>query len=162
MARTRIGQRVIAASIIVVLMTASVPRFLAQRTPYAKDGGSDLSQIASAVEKHAATGDAIVFDESVKPRLKPRLALDLYPDDFAGIDDIAIIAPAAAGSSLWDSVSPLDTLGAQVTAHRVVWLVEDKNSSSTDLDVLARFGYQVVGTFTLHRTVLNELIKESS
>ena len=162
LARTRIGQRVIAASIIVVLMTACVQRFLAQRTPYAKDGGSDLSQIASAVEKHAATGDAIVFDESVKPRLKPRLALDLYPDNFTGIDDIAIIAPAAAGAGLWDSVSPLDTLGAQVTAHRVVWLVEDKDSSSTDLDVLAGFGYRVVDTFPLHRTVLNELVKESS
>lgn len=161
-ARTRTGRRVIAVSLVLVLMVACVPRFLAQRTPYAKDGGSDLSQIAAAVQEHAAPGDAIVFDESVKPRLKPRLALDLYPADFTGIDDIALVALAADGSNLWDDVSPLNTLDAQVASHRVVWAVEAKHGSSTDLDVLAGLGYQVIDTITLHRTVLYELAKESS
>ena len=157
----RIG-RVVAVSIVIGLMLACVPRFAAQRTPYDKDGGSDLSQIAATVQEHAATGDGIVFDESVKPRLKPRLALDLYPGDFTGIDDVALIAPAAAGSSLWDHLSALDTLGEKVTSHRVVWAVEAKHSSSTDLDVLTALGYQVVDTITLHRTVLYELVKGSS
>jgi len=161
-AKTPTSRSVIAVSIILVLMAACVPRFLAQRTPYAKDGGSDLSQIAAAMHEHAAAGDAVVFDESVKPRLKPRLALDLFPDDFTGIDDIALVAHAADGSNLWDDVSPLDTLGAEVTSHRVVWAVEATHSTSTDLDVLAAFGYQVVNTVTLHRTVLYELAKEPS
>ena len=162
LARSRRIGRVIAISIVVGLIVACVPRFVAQRQPYAKDGGSDLSQIATSVGGHAARGDAIVFDESVKPRLKPRLALDLYPDEFAGLDDIALLAPAANGSGLWDRANALDTLGAQVTSHPVVWAVEAKHSSSTDLDVLAAFGYQVVDTITLHRTVLYELVKESS
>lgn len=157
----RIG-RVIAMSMAIGLIVACVPRFVAQRQPYAKDGGSDLSQIANAVGEHAARGDAIVFDESVKPRLKPRLALDLYPDEFAGLDDIALLAPAANDAGLWDRVSALGTLGTQVISHRVVWAVEAKQSSSTDLDVLAAFGYQVIDTITLHRTVLYELVKESS
>lgn len=161
-ARTRRGNRVIAVSLVLALIVACVPSFLAQRTPYSKDGGSDLRQIANAVREHAAAGDAIVFDESVKPRRKPRLALDLYPDAFTDIDDIALIAPAADGPSLWDRVSPLDTIGATIASHPVVWAVEAKHSSSTDLAILAGLGYEVIDTITLHRTVLYELVKESS
>ncbi|HEX7834195.1 MAG TPA: glycosyltransferase family 39 protein [Pseudolysinimonas sp.] len=151
---------VIRGALVLALVLACVPSFVAQRTPYAKDGGSDLRQIAQAVSAHASAGDAIVFDQSVKPRLRPRLAMDLYPADFAAVDDIALLAPAAERAGLWDRVAPLDTIGGALVGHRVVWAVESKHSRSSDLDVLRRLGYRVIDTFHLHRTVLYELTKE--
>ena len=150
-------RRALVAALVAGVVAASVPSFLAQRTPYAKDGGSDLRQLAVAVQTHAAAGDAIVFGESVVPRLKPRLALDLYPSSFSGIDDVALVTPYAERAGLWDAVAPLESLRSRLAGHEVVWAAEPKHGEADDLRLLRDQGYQVVDTVSIHRTVLYQL-----
>ncbi|GAA1990041.1 glycosyltransferase family 39 protein [Microbacterium pumilum] len=161
-AKSQASRRLITGALVITLLIAAIPTFTAQRTPFAKDGGSDLRQIATTVRQHASAGDAVIFDESVKPRLKPRLALDLYPGAFTGLDDIALRTRAADHAALWDSVRPLDAITAAVVAHHTVWAVESGHGSRRDLDVLEALGYHITETYRLHRTTLFELEKEPS
>ena len=162
LARPRGLRPAVAVMLTAALLAAAAPTFAAQRRPFARDGGSDLRQIATAVQLHAEPGEAVIFDESTKPRQKRRLALDLYPEAFAGLDDIALVAPAAQGTGLWDRVAPLHQLTAQVLAHSIVWAVESEHSASGDVERLQALGYRVTQTIPLHRTVLYELTKEPS
>jgi mannosyltransferase len=153
--------RVAGVMLVAVLLLSCVPGFIAQRGAYAKDGGSDLREIATAVSDRATPGDAIVFDESVKPRRKPRLALDLYPADFAGLDDIGLSTPFTVRVGLWDKVTPLDQLRPDLADHPVVWFVESRTGDGRDLTTLESFGYRVAQTTRLHRTTLYELTETS-
>lgn len=152
----------VAVSLIAALAAVSAPTFAAQRTPYAKDGGSDLRQVADAVRQHGLPGEAIVFDESTKPRLERRLAIDLYPTAFAGLDDVALRTRAADTTGLWDRVAPLDALSADLLPHPVVWAVEAAHTGSRDIATLTALGYRVTETIRLHRTDLYRLTKDRS
>ncbi|MEO8094600.1 MAG: glycosyltransferase family 39 protein [Pseudolysinimonas sp.] len=143
--------------LIGAVLAACVPSYLGQRTPYSKDGGSDLRLIATTIDAHAKAGDAVVFDSSVVPRRKPRLALDLYPNDFAGLTDVALLTSYVDRQSLWDRVSTVDSAVEPLLGHLTVWAVESNHSASTDLEALERIGYTVVDTLPLHRTTIYEL-----
>lgn len=157
-ASTPRGRRAIAAAGLGAVVLVAAPAYLAQRTPYAKDGGSDFRQTADVIRANAAPGDAIVFDETIKPSRKPRLALDLYPDAFRGLDDVALRTPFAQLTWLWDSVAPLSAVSDAVRAHRVVWVVE--TTGRTELDQVLALGYRVEKVIPVHRTVVYEVTKE--
>src|SRR5690606_2593895 len=106
------------------LIAAAAPGYLAQRGPFAKDGGSDLRQTAQDIAANVVPGDAVIFDQQTKPSRSPRLALDLYPTYFAGLDDIGLVTPLAGRTSLWDEVVPPSALGEQLSTHPTVWVVQ--------------------------------------
>ena len=97
------------------LAAVAVPGYLDQRGPFGK-GGADFRQAADVIAAIRVRGDAIVFDDSVRPSRKPRLALNLYPDRFDGLDDVALQRPLAATTRLWDSVAPIGR-SARCAAH---------------------------------------------
>jgi mannosyltransferase len=146
---------------LAVILGAAAPGYLAQRGPYAKDHGADFRQAAAVVAANASPGDAIVFDQSTKPSRRPRLSLDLYPRQFAGLDDVALRRPLASRTVLWDAVAPLPAVADRVEAHARVWAVES-GSDSTDVAVLRSLGYTVEQAIPVHRTVVYELVKEGS
>ncbi|RZU66723.1 mannosyltransferase [Microterricola gilva] len=151
-------------SLIAVVITASLvaaitPGYLAQRSPFAKDGGSDLRQTAQLVASHATRGDAVVFDQQTKPSRSPRLAIDLYPKLFAGLDDIGLVAPFAQRDALWDQVIPVAELGDRLAFHPTVWVVE-LGAGHPDVNALQGRGYALQATFPVHRMVVYKLSKE--
>ena len=71
----------------------AVPVYLDQRTPYWKNGGTDWQTVAEVVSELARPGDGIVFDESVRPSRRPRLAMHTYPHGFDGLVDLGLVRP---------------------------------------------------------------------
>ncbi|CAN5275712.1 glycosyltransferase family 39 protein [soil metagenome] len=163
-ARDAGARRLVGFSLLIAVAGAAAPSFIAQRGLYAKDGGSDLRQIAAAVRSHAepGSGAAIVFDQTTKPSRRPRLALDLYPNSFTAVADVALLASSVDRTRLWDQVAPLTSIEGRVTNYQTIWAVEARGSTSTDLDVLRSLGYVVSETIHVHRTTLYELEKEPS
>ncbi len=145
---------------VVALVATATPGYLAQRTAFAKDGGSDLRQTAEAIAAHASPGDAVIFDQLTKPSQSPRLAIDLYPQLFVGVDDIGLVTPLAQRSELWDEVAPVSQLTDELLAHRVVWVVQ-LGQDTQDVSALTQRGYTVQQTLPIHRMVVYKLSKEA-
>ncbi|CAN5354057.1 glycosyltransferase family 39 protein [soil metagenome] len=148
----------IAAILIAAVVTLTARTYLAQRTPWAKDGGSDWRQVAEYVQANAAHGDTVVFDQTTKPSRDPRLALRLYPDSFAELRDIALVTPFNETPGLWDRVAPL----TDTPAGPDVWAVElaHGNELPADVALLEARGYLLDSSTLIHRTTVYHLIKE--
>ncbi|HXH33501.1 MAG TPA: glycosyltransferase family 39 protein [Plantibacter sp.] len=143
---------------VIIIAVVAAPSIIEQRGPFGKDGGSDLRQTAEVIEAHASPGDAIVFDQSVKPSRRSRLALDLYPGAFAGLDDVALATSYRDRPALWDRVAPLSELHQQLASHTVVWVIEG-STATPDVTALRALGYEVERSIPVHRSVVFELIK---
>ena len=150
---------------VALLFGLAAPVYLAQRGPYAKNGGSDWRQASAVLGEHARTGDAIVFDTATKPSQRPRLAMHLYPNDYVGLDDVALATPYSDIPSLWDAVAPLDRAAGRLGGIDTVWAMEMKpKGASVPADVLElrRLGFQVQREYPVHRTVIYELSRSGS
>jgi len=160
--RNGAARRLTVALLVAVLLALCLPGYLAQRGQFAKDGGSDLRQVAAFIGANANPGDAVVFDQSTKPSRDPRLALRLYPADFAAVRDVALVTPFAETSGLWDEVASIDDTWPALTGSRDVWAVDlgRNSSSSPDVTYLLSRGYELVSSTTVHRTTIHHLIKE--
>jgi mannosyltransferase len=150
------------AGLVGVVVALCVPVYFAQRTPWAKDGGSDWRQVAEYVQSNATPGDALVFDQSTKPSRDPRLALHLYPSSFTGLRDIALVTPFDETNGLWDNVAPLADTTAALATSTGAWAVELAHGSTIPADVafLEAHGYGLESTTLIHRTTIYHLIKE--
>lgn len=148
----------LAAILVAAVVLLAAPSYLAQRTPWAKDGGSDWRLVAEYVQANADPGDAVVFDQTTKPSRDPRLALRLYPNSFSGMRDIALVTPFDETSGLWDRVAPL----SDTPAGPDVWAVElaRGNELPDDVALLEAQGYRVDSSTLIHRTTVYHLIKE--
>ncbi|WP_457100331.1 glycosyltransferase family 39 protein [Microbacterium sp. P5_E9] len=154
-------QTLVGGLLVVLLIALCLPVYVGQRTPWAKDGGSDLRGAAAFVHDHAALSDVVLFDQSTKPSRDPRLALNLYPSDFAGLDDVALKTPYVERRGLWDAVYPNRDIGARLGSTDV-WAIELPATSAVPDDVafLIARGYQVESVDSIHRTVVYHLIDD--
>jgi len=150
---------------VALLFGLAAPVYLAQRGPYAKNGGSDWRQASAVLGEHARSSDAIVFDTATKPSQRPRLAMHLYPNDYVGLDDVALATPYSDIPSLWDAVTPLDRAADRLGGIDTVWAMEMKpKGTSVPADVLElrQLGFQVQREYPVHRTVIYELSRSGS
>ncbi len=155
------GAVTLVATALVVVLAA--PTDIAQRGAYAKDDGSDLRQTSAVVAAHARPGDAIVFDQSIRNSRKPRLALHLYPGDYAGLDDVGLETPYDRLPGLWDRVLPVDRIGSRLATATTVWAVESRAAADPlDLRSLRAQGFRVVHSYPVHRTTVYELTRETA
>src|SRR5690606_22343876 len=74
-----------------VIAALAVPAYVEQRTLYWKNGGTDWPVVAEVVADLTEPGDGIVFDESVRPSRRPRLAMYTYPHGFEGLVDLGLV-----------------------------------------------------------------------
>ncbi|PZQ91574.1 MAG: hypothetical protein DI534_00925 [Leifsonia xyli] len=160
--RRRLGEPLALGIALATIVAVAAPDYLAQRGEFAKDGGSDWRAVASYLESHAASGDAVVFDQTTKPSRDPRLVADLYPASVARLRDVALVSPAGDGGELWDTVDSNETLGASIVESREVWAVELSVGTTPPSDVtfLERLGYVVADSALIHRTTVFHLVKE--
>ncbi|TFC09845.1 hypothetical protein E3O19_15940 [Cryobacterium algoritolerans] len=151
------------ASVLVLIVSLMLPIYQAQRGKYGKNSGSDWRQAADIVQAGARPGDAIVFDESVRPSRKPRLALHLYPSAFQDMRDVTLARAYDATGSLWDVTLPLASVGDRLTGTNTVWVLQYKGSkeftSGNDIRTLQQLGFTVTGSTTVNRTIIIELTR---
>jgi mannosyltransferase len=154
----------VAAIILAALAAAAVPGYLAQRGPYAKNGGSDWRQVADYIQTNASAGDAVIFDPTTKPSQRPELAYRLYPQQFAAVDAVAIQTPYFDRPHLWDVVAPLAEVRSELARSTTVWALELPVGTEVPEDIvdLTAHGYRVVSSQLVHRIVVYQLQKGNS
>ncbi|AUG28067.1 MULTISPECIES: glycosyltransferase family 39 protein [Microbacterium] len=143
---------------VIAVAACVVPVWVSQRTPYAKNG-SDWNEIAATITAEAVRGDAIVFDEGVRPSRRPRLAMSTNPTSFSAVRDPTLKTPYAEGVS-WHDVTY--TVADAISSGRFagvdrVWMVEYATASHVDtwgMADLAVAGYRQVRAIRGHRSVV--------
>lgn len=153
--------RVLAAGVVVVVLCA-LPAWIAQRQPNSKNN-SDFAETSAIIGAHASPGDAIAFDESVRPSRRPRLALHLYPSDFTAVRDVTLHVPFSRGTSWHDTAYDIGDAEAhgRLDGVRRLWLVEYARPGKTDhydQSELARLGFAATRAFDTHRSVIYEYV----
>ncbi|TFC71579.1 glycosyltransferase family 39 protein [Cryobacterium sp. TMT2-4] len=149
-----------ALGLITALM---LPTYLDQRGEFGKNYGSDLRQASEVVRAGAQPGDAVVFDESVRPSRKPRLALRLYPAAFEGLRDVTLAVPSDATNDLWDVAVPLEQVTDRLTGTNRVWVLlnqaSGENRRGDNIRILQQLGFTVAESTMLNRTQIIEMTR---
>lgn len=160
-AKRRRGPVPVAGLLLTALVLGvTVPQYLHERTPYAKDGGADFRFAAEAIGQHAQAGDTVLFGEGPRPSRTARLTYRLYPQDFAGLQDPQLVTPYDQRAGLWDRLASVSTIAPQLHEN-TVWLLESKGAStaSADLRALRSNGYVLSSTRLVHRITIYEYTK---
>ena len=149
-----------AVALIIVLV---LPTYLGQRSEFGKNYGSDLRQAAEVLRANARPGDAVVFDESVRPSRKPRLALHVYPAAFEGLRDVTLAVPFDVRNELWDVTLPLDQVTDRLADTDRVWVLQNRGSGENrrgdNIATLQNLGYTVTESTMLNRTIIIEMTR---
>lgn len=152
-------------AVVALLVVIALPTNIFQRSPFAKDVGSDLRQTAAVIGANAKQGDAVVFEEHGRPSRAPRLGLRLYPQQYAGLTDPTLITPYWQRAGLWDKVAPVSQVGGALATTDTVWDVELAGSESTaghsNVHDLERLGFTVIRQIPVHRSIVYELVREA-
>ena len=146
-----VSQAALRVAAVAAVVGLAAPAVVDQRTPYAKDGGTDWQSVAALVEEVSRPGDGIVFDEAVRPSRRPRLAMHVYPDGFRGLVDLTLVRPHEETDGLWDVTAPLAAVEHRLDGvDRVIVVMRSRRGADADLDVLRRLGFELS---TLHPIV---------
>lgn len=118
--------RVAVAAVVLVLVVAALPAYLAQRQPWGKPGGMDYSTAADDLAGRAAPGDCVTFQPTVSWQPTSLRSIEqVRPDAFAGLVDVGFGEPGTNRQSLWDVDAPIDVVAARARDCAVVWVVTD-------------------------------------
>lgn len=156
-----LGQRWLQAGAVLLLLALVAPIYLAQRTSFAKDG-SDWRQAAAVIAAAAHPGDAVIFDDSVRPSRLPRLALRLYPSAFSGLKDVTLGMPFQQTAGLWDTTVPLASVSNELADTNAVWILQNVGSTEfvgTAVRDLENLGFSHAMTTTVNRTTIIEMTR---
>jgi mannosyltransferase len=150
----------------IVLSAVAIPPYVAQRQPYAQNN-SDWAKISDVVGRHATVGDAIVFDDSVRPSRRPRLALHTYPAGFTAVADVLLRVPFTRNTSWSDTTYTIAQAAdrGRLTNVSRLWLVEYATSSRVDTwgqAQLRALGYTVTERYRNYRSEVLELKRARS
>lgn len=162
--RARTTLYAVLAASTALLVALSLPPYLGERSPYSKDGGSDLQQVSATIGAHARPGDGVLFDEGVRPSHRTRLALRLYPAGFHGLVDLRLASPYWDNPGIWDTVVPYRDIGARLAGltGRLFYVRYAGSNAITKVDTvatLARLGWRVEQVYPLHRDIVYELTR---
>ncbi|RKR75071.1 glycosyltransferase family 39 protein [Frondihabitans australicus] len=147
---------------LVAALGLSVPTWVQQRMPEAKDDSS-WAQVASLVKTERAAErkadgpgvvDSIVYGYLRRhPTGSARNIAYSYPSAFTGMVDVTLKTPAAQTGELWETRYPLSKTIDRVDGSKYVWLVtsnkQDLRPSVTK--ALATEGYHVINQWHLTR-----------
>ncbi len=156
-------RRLLLTAGVLAVVALAVPVYLSQRQPYSKNN-SDWANISAALASNASKGDAVVFDETVRPSRRPRLAMHTYPAGFAGLRDVTLKVPYQQNNTWYDvpyTVKQALALGRFDTVSRI-WLVEYSHSGKPDtygLSDLQAAGFHVVRRIDEHSSAIYELTR---
>ncbi|GAB3794514.1 hypothetical protein GCM10028798_01370 [Humibacter antri] len=148
---------------LVLVAALAAPAYLGQRTPSVTSSGSDWAGVASVIQRHSQPGDDVVFDETATAANRPRLAMHLYPQQFANVVDVTLAVPYENRDSLWDKTYSIPQVGTRIASgDGRVWLVEyrgktgsaDTGGMHERVSALRSLGFSLVHSYRLHRDVV--------
>lgn len=150
------------AAVLLVVVLCAAPVWNSQRGPNAKNN-SDFADIGATIAAHASPGDAIAFDESVRPSRRPRLAVHLYPADFAGLRDVTLDVAYDAGTSWHDTAYDVHDAAAlgRFDGIERIWFVEYAGATGahdTDALTLEKLGFVAATEYSTHRSEIYEYV----
>ncbi len=153
----------VAGIALLVVLALIAPVWAAQRTPYAKNF-SDWAVISAEMTVLGHPGDAVVFDDTVRPSRRTRLALNTYPAGFVGLRDITLKTPFAASSSWYDQTYTLPEARALGRLDGVsrVWVIEYALPGAVDdadIAALKLAGFHQASSVRLHRSEILEFVR---
>lgn len=145
---------------LLAIVAVAAPVWALQRGPYAKNQ-SDWAAISQQIATHARPGDAVAFDDSVRPSRKPRLALGTYPQGFRGLRDPTLKTPFNSSPTWYDKVFTLAQAQAsgRLDGISTLWLVEYATPGHTDhygISTLQAAGFRERAILRTHRSAILE------
>ncbi|MEP6844239.1 MAG: hypothetical protein ABJA11_11995 [Pseudolysinimonas sp.] len=145
---------------LLAIVALIAPVWAQQRTPYSKNN-SDWAVISAELGANARAGDAVAFDDSVRPSRRTRLALRTYPAGFAGLDDVTLKTPWYDTATWYDATYTLSQARAlgRLAGVQHIWLVEYALPGHVDSGGMAAAvaaGFAEVRTIRNHRSVIIE------
>ncbi len=148
---------------VLAVIAVTAPVWVLQRGPYAKNQ-SDWAAISAQLSIHGRPGDAVAFDDSVRPSRKPRLALNTYPAGFRGLLDPTLKTPYTASPTWYDKVYSLQEAQDQgrLDGISTLWLIEYATPTHTDsygVSTLLAAGFHESARFPTHRSVILEFVR---
>jgi len=157
-ALTRIRYRTwIALVLLAALIGASAMTYVGQRTPFAKDNGTDFAEVSTTIGLMATPGDAVMFDPTIRPSQRPRLALRLYPDGFRNVTDVLLSQAYDTRSWLWDTQHSITDSAQYIEGFNRIWVIEADYGSLWALPELEAQGFTVVQVIPQNHCVIYEL-----
>ena len=133
---------------------AGLPTYLAQRGPVAKNGGSDLAQIADYIDTQARPDDAIYLQDTGAVTLRPRQALYAYPEKFADVRDVAFIASFTTSGTFSDVTVAWPDIRSRLENVDRIWVVEAGTSMADTNALLLPLGYLEHRPYQTNRSVI--------
>lgn len=116
---------------------------VSERQPYAKTPIDDYAFIASSIHHRAHAGDGFLIEPSTVPTDTARSAVDVYPQDFAQLVDIA--EPHGVPLDYPISVdTPVIDLEARATLPSRIWLVTEIHQDSKYAAQLSGLGFKLI------------------
>jgi mannosyltransferase len=156
-------RRAEAAVALAFVLALVAPVWLTQRGPNAKNN-SDWAQISATLGARAKPGDAVAFDDSVRPSRRTRLALRTYPAGFTGLEDPTLEIPFWENDTWYDrtyTLAKANSLGRLDEVSRI-WLVEYAIAGKADTDGTATLldaGFHLAATIPGHRSLILEYVR---
>ena len=153
----------LAGGALLAVLVLIAPVWAAQREPYAKNN-SDWATISAEMSVLARPGDAVAFDDTVRPSRRTRLALRAYPAGFVGLRDITLEAPFTESTRWYDAtytVAEARELGRLDGVARV-WVVEYALPGKVDdagVASLKLAGFHQASSMRLHRSAILEFVR---
>ncbi|WP_189636223.1 glycosyltransferase family 39 protein [Arthrobacter sp. NamB2] len=123
-----------------LLVAGCIVLIVAQRQPYAKIPGYDYSFIASALHDQAENGDGLLIEPGVGSIDSARNAVDLYPQEFDRLVDIAQPERPPLGW-VFASDPPVVDIAERAVPPRV-WLVTKNEQDSAYAAQLNNLGFR--------------------
>ena len=148
---------------LLAVLALIAPVWAAQRGPYAKNN-SDWAAISSEMSALASPGDAVAFDDTVRPSRRTRLALRAYPAGFVGLRDITLKTPFSANTTWYDTtytIAEAEDL-RRLDGVRRVWVVEyalPGTVDDADVAALKLAGFHQANVVRLHRSAILEFLR---
>jgi mannosyltransferase len=157
-ALTRIPRRAwIAAVLVLALIASAALTYVGQRQPFAKDNGTDFSEISATIGQVSAPGDAVIFDPTIRPSRRPRLAIHLYPEGFTKVTDVLLSRSFDSRSGLWDTQHSITDSAEYFAGIDRVWVVEANFGSVWALAELEAQGFVVVQVIPENVSIIYQL-----
>lgn len=118
------------AGVLVLFAVAALPDYLfTQRGPYAKEGW-DYSQVADVISAHAAPGDCLLVDNTVRWAPGPiRALLATRPAAFRELADVERGARGPDRGTLWDGHIAVWLVADRIAECTTVWTISDRDQT---------------------------------
>ena len=149
-AATSVRRWWMAAAIVALCAVLTVPSYVAQRQPTAKQSTA-WNQVAEIVATERAsdapgTAEAVIWGPLRKHRAATSRVIEYaYPAAFAGLVDVKLATTGAENGTLWETASPLDEVTDRFDGTSVAWLItSDKQDWRPSVaEKLAALGFRV-------------------